>query len=112
MKKLLLLVLLTVPIFCFAQTDTITKKQKNAFCEVEAYPHGSQYEIIINDGSQTKENGKALKDGQGKTMKFDTIVTVLNYVSKLGWTFVSSYALVLGGSSIGVGFIFEKPLTQ
>jgi len=110
MKKLLFLVLFAAPFFCFAQTDTATHKQKIAYCIAQVEHDGSKFDINFDDGSRGK-NGSEIKDSQGKTMKFDSRITALNYVTQLGWTLVSSYTLK-GTTREVIAFVFQRPVNQ
>ncbi len=110
MKKLLFLVLFAAPFFCFAQTDTTTQKQKITYCIAQVEHDGSKFDINLDDGSRGR-NGSEIKDSNGKTMKFDTRISALNYITQLGWTLVSSYTLK-GTTLEVIAFVFKRPVNQ
>ncbi|OKS88010.1 hypothetical protein [Mucilaginibacter polytrichastri] len=100
MKKILILLLLVAPIYCFAQTDSLKYKQKEEFCDVQfRYAFGGKYVIMIDDGHGKSIQPPVLKDANGDNMKFPTMVNILNYMAKLGWVLVTSYSEVWQGSS-------------
>jgi len=110
MKKLLFLLLFTLPVFCKAQTDSASHKQTVSYCTAEIYPDGSKYEIIMDDGTKKKSSQMEIKTPNGKVMKLDSRIAALNYVTQQGWTLVSSYAVV--GISDAIGLILERPYSS
>jgi len=109
MKKLLFLLLFTAPIFCKAQTDTTANKHV-AYCIAIVSNDGSKFDMMFDDGSTKKRDGIKVKDAKGKIMTFDSKLSALNYVSKLGWTLVSSYTPPNIDNAIA--FVFERSVNQ
>jgi len=109
MKKLLFLLLFAAPMFCMAQTNTTVNKQVT-YCIAIVGNDGSKFDMMFDDGSTKKRDGVKVKDAKGKIMTFDSKVSALNYVSKLGWTLVSSY--IPTNIDMAVAFVFERPVTQ
>jgi len=108
MKNLLFLLLL-LPVFCHAQTDTTAYKKKIAYCTVEIAARGSYYLVSIDDGTTTKASAMEIKDSKGKQIKFTSRIAVLDYITQRGWTLVSSY-YPYGKYDNTLGLIFEKPV--
>jgi hypothetical protein len=109
MKKLLFLLLFAIPIFCKAQTGTTANKQV-AYCIAIVANDGSKFDMMFDDGSTKKRDGIKVKDAKGKIMTFDSKVSALNYMSKLGWTLVSSYTP--WNVDQAIAFVFERPVNQ
>jgi hypothetical protein len=105
MKKLLFLLLLSLPIFCHAQTDTTAYQKKIAYCIVGIGSPSRKYVVAtLFDGTAKKTSDIEIKDSQGKQIKFTTVIDVLDYVTQQGWTLVSSY---YAGAQY---FVFKKPV--
>ena len=85
MKKVLNFLLLASPFYSLAQTDFTPNRQKEKFCLVYVYPHGEEYEVVIDDGA-----GKT-KDA----VQFDSVDAVLNYMSQLGWVLSTSASNIM-----------------
>jgi hypothetical protein len=111
MKKILLLLLLIAPVYCFAQTDSVKYKQKEEFCEVQVSPSSFGKFVIMTDNSQDK-SGKLtkLKDAAGNNRKFGSMVEILNYMAKYGWVLVTSYNEVFQGESGGTHLLYKREL--
>lgn len=105
MKKLLFLLLLSLPVFCHAQTDTTAYQKKIAYCIVGIGSPSRKYVVAtLFDGTTTKTSDIEIKDSNGKQIRFPTTIAVLDYVTQQGWTLVSSY---YAGAQ---NFIFKKPV--
>ncbi|WP_158990614.1 hypothetical protein [Mucilaginibacter sp. L196] len=109
MKNLLFLLLLSLPVFCYAQTDTTVYQKKIAYCTVEIATRGSYYLVSIDDGTTTKASDMEIKDSKGKQIKFTSRIAVLDYVTQRGWKLVSSY-YVDDKFNNTLGLICEKPV--
>jgi len=111
MKKLLLLILLIAPVYCFGQNDSSKFKQKEEFCEVAVLRSAFGKFIIMTDNSHDKSGKLAkLKDADGNNRKFASMVEVLNYMAQYGWELVTSYVEVSQGSSDGTHLIYKRRL--
>jgi len=110
MKKLLFLLLFAAPMFCMAQTNAVTPKQKVAYCIAIISNDGSKFDMMFDDGSTKKRDGIKVKDAKGKSMLFDSKISALNYVSGLGWRLVSSY--VPPNIDMAIAFVFERTINQ
>jgi len=109
MKKLLFLLLLSLPVFCHAQTDTTAYQKKIAYCTVEVSQFGSKFFASLDDGTKTKANAMEIKDSKGKQVPFTSRIAVLDYITQQGWTLVSSYYKDDKFDNT-LGLIFEKPV--
>ena len=109
MKKLLFLLLFAAPVFCKAQTGTTANKQV-VYCIAVVANDGSKFDMMFDDGSTKKRDGIKVKDAKGKSRLFDFKISALNYVSKLGWTLVSSYTPPNIDNAIA--FVFERSANQ
>jgi hypothetical protein len=110
MKKLLFLLLFTLPVFCKAQTDSASYQKKIAYCTVEISHSGaSKFVATLDDGTTTKINAMEIKDSKGKQIKFTSRIAILDYITQRGWTLVSSYYIVDKFFPV-LGFVFEKPI--
>ncbi len=109
MKKLLFLLLLSLPVFCLAQTDTTAYQKKIAYCTVEIDTRGSKYLASLDDGTTTKTSAMEIKDSKGKQIKFTSRIDVLDYMTQRGWTLVSSYYTASRAETF-LGLIFKKPV--
>jgi hypothetical protein len=110
MKKLLLLVLFTAPMFVFAQNIASSNQQKGPYGIAMVYfgYSKSQVELSIDDGSGKKTKDMMIKDEQGKNVKFKSEVSALNYLAQNGWSIVSSYEDVSGGGTPNVAFVIKR----
>jgi hypothetical protein len=108
MKKLLLLLLFAAPMFGFAQVTTPSPQQKGPFYIAEVYRGLSNCEVSIDDGSGKKVKNMMIKDAQGKTMKFNSVVSVINYLAQNGWSIITSYEDTLGGATPSVALVIKR----
>ena len=108
MKMLLFILLFVIPAISRAQTDTVAYQKKIAYCTVETTQFGRNYEAKIDDGTSKKFGGVDIKNSKGKDRDFHSRSDILDYMTQLGWTLVSSYGLP--GQANAVGFVFERPV--
>ena len=108
MKKLLFLVLFALPVLCLAQAAATAPQQKGPFSLAVVYRGGSKYEASIDDGSGKKTKDMLIKDGQGKPMKFNSVINVVNYLAQNGWAIITSYEDTLGGGMPSVAFVIKR----
>lgn len=80
------------------ETD-INKLSEVKYCEILAYDVGLfKKKIIINvDYGQKAKFGEdmSIKDSNGKTYIFNSLINALNFFESNGWVFVSNYAISL-----------------
>lgn len=104
MKKITLTILLAVLIasakaqIMVDETD-INKLSGVKYCEILAYDIGLfKKKIVINvDYGQKAKFGEdmSIKDSNGKTYIFNSVIDALNFFEGNGWVFVSNYAVSL-----------------
>ena len=98
MKKLFL----SIMIVLFA---CVGVQAKRLFVEMEFHRNS----IKLDDGSNKKHQPLTGKDG--KDLKFNSLVGVLNYMSLQGWEFVDTKSVTVGASGstdTKVFYIFSK----
>ncbi|MGF7040095.1 hypothetical protein [Mucilaginibacter lappiensis] len=116
MKKIFLLLLLSCPLFCFAQTDTTTiQKPHEQYCMIlaTAKVFSSKVTITVDYGQETKfwhYTDSRIKDDQGKVVSFNSVIDALNYMSTKGWIFVNAYALSEGSSGKVLNYVMRRPI--
>lgn len=113
-KALLLLALVSLPLFASTQT---TEKQYYIY-NIVTFSGSLKNEglkIDLDDGKTIEK----LKDSNGKTIKFNTPAAALMYLYSLGWELyingaTSEGAVVngIGGSSTTSYWIMRKPCTK
>src|ERR1700761_1148197 len=110
MKKILLLLLFTAPLFGFAQNVISSNQPKGPYGIAMVYCgfSKSQVELSINDGSGKKMKDMMIKDEQGKNLKFTSEVSALNYLSQNGWSIVSSYEDTSAGGTPNIAFVIKR----
>ncbi len=110
MKKIFLLFMLAI----FACSNLQAKK---LFVEMEFHKNS----IKLDDGSNKKR--QALKDKDGKDLKFTSLIGALNYMSLQGWELVDTKSVTSGSGYVGayggasstntkVYYIFSKDVTD
>lgn len=70
---------------------------KKLYVEMEYHKNS----IKLDDGSNKKR--QAIKDEQGKDLKFRSLIGALNYMSLNGWDLVDTKSVTSGGSYAGTG---------
>ncbi|MDY3852433.1 MAG: hypothetical protein SO013_06030 [Prevotella sp.] len=92
--KLLLLMLLVSTSVSFAQDKYDT------YCELIESQQILTYKITVEiDFGQPTKPATYLCDEQGKKMLFNSMIDVLNYMSKRGWKLVQTYTVTYSGNS-------------
>jgi hypothetical protein len=111
MKKLLLLIVLSLPLFCFVQTDT-TSTPKEQYCMILATGKmfSSKVSIEVDFGQPTKFfSSNTLKDESGKIMSFNSVIDALNYMASKGWLFVNAYVITTSSQNV-LHYVMRKPI--
>ena len=75
----------------------LNTQAKKLFVEMEFHRNS----IKLDDGSNKKR--QAIKDADGKDLKFKSLVGALNYMSLQGWDLVDTKSVVSGESTQGHG---------
>ena len=117
MKKAILFLL--VVLFCQgtkAQSVTKPGEPYSVYCEVVGYNTWGygKVKVRLDMGRKqpNKEGYESIYDG-GKKRKFNTMMEILDYMSKRGWTVQSTYIVTEGMSKQNVlHFLIEKKVTD
>ena len=94
-----------------AQTDSSKVEQ---YCQVIATPGSLSNKVTIDiDFGEEKSlwRDTRLKTDGGKIKKFNTIIDVLNYMGKEGWTFINAFPVRTGETEI-YHFAFKKQFSR
>ncbi len=89
MKKvvLLLFVMFGIVIASLAQNKVYAEIVGNEY---------SSLTVSVEFGKNSKRFAYMLKDGNGKTMHFSTMVDAMNHLAKFGWELENTYVVVDG----------------
>jgi hypothetical protein len=113
MKKVLALLLLASPFYSLAQSNLTQTGRKEKFCVVYVHPAGSKYEIDIDDGTKKITKITELKDEKGKTVEFDSVVAILDYMSQRGWVLSTSASnIIQRGTTASFVLIYKQLLAN
>jgi hypothetical protein len=113
-RVLLLLIIVCLPLFVFAQT---TGKQYYIYNIItfSGSLKNEGFKVDLDDGKTIEK----LKDSKGKTIKFNTPAAALMYLYSLGWELyvngATSEGITIngsGGSSTTSYWIMRKPCTK
>ena len=66
----------------------------------------TKVKVSVDLGQPLSETYK-LRDEDGKPLKFNTMVGVLNYMTSKGWEFVNAYPITIGNQNV-YHFILKK----
>jgi hypothetical protein len=111
MKKLLMLIILLLPMWAMAQTDSLANKAEEQYCMVTEVPKSfsTAVNISVDFGQRGKMFGvQRLKDEEGKVKAFNSIVDALNYMASMGWELVSTSFTVSSPDSYTTRYIMKK----
>ena len=111
MKKLLMLIMLSLPVWAMAQTDSLANKAKEQYCMVTEIPKSfsTAVNISVDFGQQGKMFGvQRIKDEEGKVKSFNSIVDALNYMASLGWELASTSFTVSSPDTYTAKYIMKK----
>ena len=76
---------------------------------MDTFGGGTNYSATIDDGVKKKQRDMNINDSKGRSRRFSSRIAILDYMTKLGWTLVSSYGTIDKGGIIS--FVFERPVT-
>jgi hypothetical protein len=100
MKKILIIALCVVSsITLFGQTNLDSISSIASYCEIVGTQGLFSKKLTINidygqeTGSFWNPKDTRLKDENGKAIKFNSMIDVLNLMQKEGWDFVNAYAI-------------------
>ena len=107
MKKIFLLTFILMSLRTLAQTDSVKVEQ---FCQIIAVPRLFSNKVTIDVDFGDKKNywsETRIKNSEGEVKKFNTIIDAMNYMGKLGWSFINAYPVHAANTEI-FHFAFRK----
>ena len=114
MRKVFLLLLLTIPLFGYCQGETDKYYIYNIVSFYGDFTN-EEFKVFYDDGNEVKR----LRDGNGEKVKFSTPAGALMYFFSQGWEMYLNGATTHGASSGGTGststtsyWILRKPCTK
>lgn len=106
MKKYIIFLFLALSAATYGQT-------RPAYCEISAYNFWGfgKVHVIIDLG---ESRYGTIVDENGKAMKFNSPVDILNHMSKLGWKVSQTYFITSGSNSKQqvIRYLLEKQVTE
>ena len=90
-----------------AQTDTMKVEQ---YCQVIITPKLLSNKVTIDiDFGEEKSywNDTRIRTEFGQLKKFNSVIDAMNYMGKLGWTFINAFPVKMGETEI-YHFAFKK----
>ena len=86
------------------------------YCDIESHhflgTFSERVSIYVDFGESKKENNRFM-DSEGKTLVFKSIVDALNFMSKKGWSLVSTYNFTDPETKVlQVHYIMSKKVIQ
>jgi len=114
-KKIFLALLLAMlSLGINAQTVTKTEDGKyNVYCTVVGYNNFGfgKLKVILDMGYSSK-NENSLYGEDGKKIKFNSMMEVLDYMAKRGWKLVNTYYITMVGKQNVVNYVMEKRISN
>ena len=106
MKKLIFVILLSFSLSCQAQRSATSTGEYPVYCEVMGWNVWSfgKMKVRLDFGS----GHNTLCDSSGKMMKFESIISVLNFMGKRGWRCIDIYEVSGVSSGLVNCFLLEK----
>lgn len=115
MKKVIVALLLTMlSLGANAQSVVKTDDGKyNVYCVVEGYNFWGvgKLKVILDMGYSTK-NENSIYDADGKKIKFNSMMEVLDYMGKRGWKLVNTYYITDSPKQHVVNYVMEKRIAN
>lgn len=114
-KKIFLALLLAMlSLGINAQTVTKTDDGKyNVYCTVVGYnSFGFGKLKVILDMGYSSKNENSLYGEDGKKIKFNSMMEVLDYMAKRGWKLVNTYYITMVGKQNVVNYVMEKRISN
>jgi len=111
MKKVLIIFIMGL--MCLgAQAQTVVNSGDKypVYCNVMGYNSWGvgKVKVQLDLGQKTNSKGfDSLYDENGKKMKFNTMVAVLNYMGQRGWKCINTYYITKGNANV-INYLLEK----
>lgn len=113
MRKFLIILLVMVgAVTANAQHALEPGKPYMTYCDVMGYNNWGigKLKVILNFGDNAK-NECSIYGEDGKKVKFNTMMEVLDYMAKRGWTLKQTYYITEGKANV-VHYVMEKTITE
>ena len=108
MKKFTFLLFLFIGIKSYAQQDSNRIEQ---YCEVVVTEIllSNKVTVDIDYGEERKRmKDNRVKEENGKSKKFNTVIDALNYLGKNGWQLVNAFPFTTKSGPIDYHYVFKK----
>ncbi|WP_373176850.1 hypothetical protein [Bacteroides uniformis] len=111
MKKCLFLVLM------FISMSAIAQESYKVFCELLGTGKllSNKVTVTVDFGQETSfwsgASKQYLVDGNGKAIKFNSMVDAMNYMGKRGWEFEQAYVVTTNNQNV-YHWLLSKEITQ
>lgn len=111
MKRLLLCFAMTLA-FCTINAENHDGKRP-AYCNVMGYNFWGvgKVKVQLDLGRTSKSGYDSIYGPDGKKVKFNTMMEVLNYMGERGWSVKSTYCITKGKSDV-IHYLLEKWVTS
>ncbi|MFK7947364.1 MAG: hypothetical protein AB8G11_07240 [Saprospiraceae bacterium] len=107
MKELILAVcMMAISISAYSQVNVdgidINEKADLEYVQIVGSAKLNGQVIIVIDYGQKRKFFKpsVIKNSEGKTQTFNSMIAALNFMSSNGWEYVNSYAVTVGNSNV------------
>lgn len=81
--------------------DVDINKTKVKYVQIVARANLAGRVVVLVDFGQAPEwKNPKIRDRDGKTMKFESVIGALNFMENNGWEFVDTYALTVGNNNV------------
>ena len=101
------------------KVDSISVTKKYVYCEIlgTGSLFSTKVKIDIDYGQEVSfwNQDRRLKDENGKSVKFNSMVDALNYMGTLGWEFVQAYVVTIpsmGGQQNVYHWLLKRELLK
>lgn len=107
MKKVLLLAVMAMfsISYLYSQTtDSIQSKKSYAYCELVGtkgvFSTKVKVEVDFGQAVSFFNQDRRLKDENGNSIQFNSMIDALNSMGSKGWVFVQAYAITMGNTNV------------
>ena len=116
MAKKIFLALLLAMLSLGINAQTVTKSDDgkyNVYCTVVGYNTWGigKLKVMLDMGYSTK-NENSLFGEDGKKIKFNSMMEVLDYMGKRGWKLVNTYYITYATKQNVVNYVMEKKVSN
>ena len=115
MKKVFIIMMMALMSLCAQAQNVLQSMDKYpVYCNVMGYNFWGVGKVKVQLDLGRKANSKgfdSLYDENGKKMKFNTMVAVLNYMGQRGWKCINTYYITKGNTNV-IHYLLEKWVTS